>query len=206
MPWDLQYLMILQNLRAATGGAFDQFFDALSKIAIEVLPLFPYLVFWGVSRKWGYRFLLGSYAQYVLSSVVKLTVCAYRPWVRSDQIVPALDSEAEAGGYSFPSGHASSAAVIYGTSALSQKGKRKGLTVLCMILILLTGFSRNYLGVHTPQDVFFGIRIGGGASSVSSSGTVCSCGVSSFCSLVKSRGFSDTGIWKSPPSGLSSAG
>ena len=34
------------------------------------------------------------------------------------------------------------------------------ISVLCVILILLTGFSRNYLGVHTPQDVLVGLTEG----------------------------------------------
>ena len=30
---------------------------------------------------------------------------------------------------------------------------------MCVIFILLMGFSRNFLGVHTPQDVLFGLLI-----------------------------------------------
>ena len=37
-----------------------------------------------------------------------------------------------------------------------QKDKRRWLAVLCGVLIALTGFSRNFLGVHTPQDVLVG--------------------------------------------------
>ena len=33
MPIDLQYLLWLQDLRAATGGIFDEFFIGLSKFA-----------------------------------------------------------------------------------------------------------------------------------------------------------------------------
>ena len=35
--------------------------------------------------------------------------------------------------------------------------KKRWAAVLCIVLILLTGFSRNFLGVHTPQDVIIGI-------------------------------------------------
>ena len=37
-----------------------------------------------------------------------------------------------------------------------QHKKRRWLAVLCGIAIALTGFSRNFLGVHTPQDVIVG--------------------------------------------------
>ena len=34
------------------------------------------------------------------------------------------------------------------------------ISVVCAALILVTGFSRNYLGVHTPQDVAVGLVFG----------------------------------------------
>ena len=34
------------------------------------------------------------------------------------------------------------------------------ISVFCIALILITGFSRNYLGVHTPQDVIVGLTEG----------------------------------------------
>ena len=35
---------------------------------------------------------------------------------------------------------------------------KKLVSVILVLLILVTGFSRNYLGVHTPQDVIVGLR------------------------------------------------
>ena len=157
MPIDLQYLVWLQDLRAATGGIFDEIFNALSKVSVEIMPFLPFLVFWGLSRKWGYRFMLTHMCGELLNGIIKLTVCAYRPWIRSDQIVPAGDSKTAATGYSFPSGHSQSATATYGTAAAATWKKKRWLAVLCVVLILLTGFSRNFLGVHTPQDVIVGI-------------------------------------------------
>lgn len=153
---DIQYLLWLQELRNATGGAFDEFFNALSKFAVDVLPFLPFVVFWGVDKKWGYLFMTNNCIGEVLNGVIKLTVCAYRPWIRSELIEPAGDSKVAATGYSFPSGHTMKATTIYGTTIAWQKDKRRWIAVLCGILILLTGFSRNYLGVHTPQDVVVG--------------------------------------------------
>jgi len=62
-------------------------------------------------------------------------------------------SKVAATGYSFPSGHTMVSTVLYGTIIAWQKDKRRWLAVTCAVLILLTGFSRNFLGVHTPQDV-----------------------------------------------------
>jgi undecaprenyl-diphosphatase len=67
---------------------------------------------------------------------------------------------------SFPSGHAMSAAVVYGTVAylaarLQRRRLSRALTLLiAAVLIVLIAASRLYLGVHYPSDVFAGIIIG----------------------------------------------
>ena len=65
-------------------------------------------------------------------------------------------------GYSFPSGHTMLALAFYGFLIyviwqinLSKKAK-KFLTVLLVIIILLIGLSRIYLGVHYPSDILGG--------------------------------------------------
>lgn len=157
MEIDIQYLLMLQELRNATGGIFDEFFNALSKFAVDVLPFLPFVLFWGVDKKWGYYSLTTQWLGELVNGVIKLTVCAYRPWIRSDLIEPAGDSKTAATGYSFPSGHTKTAGTNYGSIAIWQKDKRKWVSVTCIVLILLTAFSRNFLGVHTPQDVICGL-------------------------------------------------
>ena len=153
---DIQYLLFLQELRVATGGVFDEFFNAISKVAVDIMPFLPFLIFWCVSRKWGYRFLFTLGLGELVNGLVKLTVCAYRPWIRSELIEPAGDSKVAATGYSFPSGHTMSGTSTYGTTFAWQRKKRRYLAVFCAVMIALTGFSRNFLGVHTPQDVIVG--------------------------------------------------
>ncbi len=156
MQLDIQYLLLLQELRNATGGVFDEFFNALSKIAVDVMPMLPFFVYWCVNKKWGYRFLAWYNSGELLNGVIKLTACAYRPWIRSDLIEPAGDSKVAATGYSFPSGHTTNATIHYGGSAVWQWNKRRWVSIICIVLLVLTGFSRNFLGVHTPQDVLVG--------------------------------------------------
>lgn len=153
---DIQYLLFLQELRNASGGVFDEFFNALSKFAVDIMPFLPFVVFWSTDKKWGYRFISTWGLGEIVNGIIKLTVCAYRPWIRSDLIEPAGDSKVAATGYSFPSGHTMVATVTYGTVMVWQKDKRRWLSILCGVLIVLTAFSRNFLGVHTPQDVIVG--------------------------------------------------
>lgn len=154
--FDIQYLLWLQEIRNATGGIFDEFFNGISKIAVDIMPFLPFIIFWCVDKKWGYRFLTTLGVGELVNGVIKLTVCAYRPWIRSELIEPAGDSKVAATGYSFPSGHTMSATCTYGTTFAWQRKKRTYLAVICAVMIALTGFSRNFLGVHTPQDVIVG--------------------------------------------------
>lgn len=156
MALDIQYLLLLQNLRNALGGSLDEIFNGISKIAVDIMPLLPYLIFWAVDKRWGYRFMTTFWGGEVTNGIVKLSVCAYRPWIRSDAIEPAGDSKVAATGYSFPSGHTMCATATYGSVIIWQYQRRRWLSVLCGIMILLTMFSRNFLGVHTPQDVVVG--------------------------------------------------
>jgi undecaprenyl-diphosphatase len=74
----------------------------------------------------------------------------------------------EAGGYSYPSGHAVSAAVLYVTLALVGSRHFKGpayrrmLIALAAATTLLVAASRVYLGVHYPTDVASGTALGAG--------------------------------------------
>jgi hypothetical protein len=61
--------------------------------------------------------------------------------------------------FGVPSGHAQDAAVIWGLMAAHLR-KWWGWLV-ALLLILLIGLSRLYLGVHFPHDVLFGWLIGG---------------------------------------------
>ncbi len=157
MGLDIQYLLVLQKLREATGGVFDEVMNGISKFAVDVLPLLPFVIFWCFSRKWGYRSIITCWFGELLNGIVKLTVCAYRPWIRSDLIEPAGDSKVAASGYSFPSGHTMLGTAVYGTMTVWQWKKNRWISWMCLAFMLLTGFSRNFLGVHTPQDVIVGM-------------------------------------------------
>ena len=65
--------------------------------------------------------------------------------------------------YSFPSGHATRATMLFGWGALALFGRarRWSILVACTLLVWLEAFSRVYLGDHWPTDVAGGILLGG---------------------------------------------
>ena len=156
---DIQYLLFLQEFRNRINDAWTPFMEWVSMFAVTYLILIPVFVYWCIDKKKGLYTLATYYVCIAVNAVVKLTACIYRPWIRDSRVLPAGDSIRTATGYSFPSGHTTTAAPLYGGLAVSawEKKSLRGISVLCVLCALLTGFSRNYLGVHTPQDVFVGI-------------------------------------------------
>ena len=117
------------------------------------------LFLWHTEHKHSARLLLAAVAgNILLNGALKLFFNRPRPTVFAWQ-VHAVSS-------SFPSGHAMSATVCYGTVAylvarLQKHRWAKALTLSgAAILILLICLTRLYLGVHYPSDVIAGIVVG----------------------------------------------
>ena len=159
---DISYLLFLQDFRNSIQDALTPFLENLSFFAVSYLLLLPAFIYWCVNKRKGLFTLAALNICIAINAVIKLTACIYRPWIRDPRIIPAGDAIHTATGYSFPSGHTTTATPVYGGMAIGfwDSKKTKWLSVLCVIAILLTGFSRNYLGVHTPQDVLVGLLLG----------------------------------------------
>ena len=150
---DIGYLLTLQAFRGSTGDALTPLMEAVSFFVVSLLIMIPVFIYWAVDKRRG-LFALVSYALCAAATtLVKLTACVIRPWLRDPRVVPAGKAIDTATGYSFPSGHTAAAGAIYGALAVSAWKRRRWAAVLCLAVLLLTAFSRNYLGVHTPQDV-----------------------------------------------------
>lgn len=89
----------------------------------------------------------------VVNVVLKPLVERVRPYHVNPDIIPLIAYPKD---YSFPSGHA--AAAFAAATALYCFNKKWGSVAL--ILAAVMSFSRLYLGVHYPTDVFIGAAIG----------------------------------------------
>lgn len=128
--------------------------------------LLPFTIFmsfflWYFLRNWlaGFLFGAGTLGSHLFNSVIKELVERERPRILI---------EANAEGYSFPSGHAMTSLVCYGLLAYflmkkitSQKVKIS-IKIAFSLLIFLIGISRYVINVHYLTDVLAGFIIGGG--------------------------------------------
>ena len=157
---DIEILLALQDFRNGPGAFLAGFLSKMTWLgelntAIVILAL----IYWCVSKDFGTYLLMGWSGNRLVNGMLKVTVCAYRPWIRDARVLPYGDSITTATGYSFPSGHTMNAATIFGGGAV-RKDIPRALRPMLGLLVLLVAFSRNYLGVHTPQDVLVGIAAG----------------------------------------------
>ena len=153
---DISYLLFLQELRTATGGLLDSFMSYITTYGEEILTMMLVAgIYWCASKKHGSYILMTWGAGRLLNGFLKVTACIYRPWIRDARVQPIESAKTTATGYSFPSGHTTNATAVYGGVAMN-KNLTRVLRILACLMVFLVGFSRNYLGVHTPQDVLVG--------------------------------------------------
>lgn len=159
---DIQYLLFLQNLREATGGVLNSFFLGITALGEQPFTfLLLAFVYWCVDKRAGQRMALNVSAACTLNQFVKWKCRALRPWIRDERILPVPQALSGAGGYSFPSGHTQRAAAVWGAlGAFCLKEKERLLAGGCFAVLALISFSRNFLGVHTPQDVLAALAAG----------------------------------------------
>lgn len=151
----MDFLHFLAEHRSAFGNVF---FQSVTYLAQElVVILFICWFFWCGRKTLAYKLSLGYFISGLGIQAMKITFRILRPWVIDPKFTPVESAVSGASGYSFPSGHTQSATAFLGTLGLNTKKTR--YRILCAAGILLVAFSRMYLGVHTPKDVFAAMAI-----------------------------------------------
>ena len=151
----MPFLYFLESIR---NPIFDWIFATVTHIGEETFFLaFAIIFFWCVNKRQGYFILITGLVGTVVNQVAKLFFRIPRPWVLDPEFNIIESARAEATGYSFPSGHTQNVAGTFGAIAAHEPKKWK--TAVCVTIIALVGFSRMYLGVHTPLDVVVSLLV-----------------------------------------------
>ena len=163
---DITYLLFLQKIRLALGSVWDVFVLEVSRLG-EGLLTFVLLagIYWCIDKRCGQLMGWNVSLGCLTNQWMKRAFHVDRPWIRDERILPVEASLEEAGGYSFPSGHTSRATANWGALGYSwwKYAKEKTIKILSGIawgVVFFVMFSRNYLGVHTPQDVLAAFVMG----------------------------------------------
>lgn len=153
---DFSVLNFIQNnLRNSFMDKIMPIITSLGNAAFIWIMIGIILLFIKKYRKYGYMIFISLlFCAIVGNLTLKPLVARLRPF----DVKPLIDGLliAKPTDYSFPSGHtmcsfAPAIVIVY-------MNKRAG--ILALILSILIGFSRLYLYVHYPSDVFVGMIIG----------------------------------------------
>lgn len=160
---DISYLLWLQDIRLAAPAPVQGFFAFLgTEVATYCALVLLIAVYWCVDRRRGVLPILSYATSLSLGLLLKSAAACYRPWVRDARIQPEPSAIPFASGYSFPSVHTSTAASVAGGFAWPARARKRWPVVVALAVTCLVAFSRNWLGVHTPQDIVVGFVVGWG--------------------------------------------
>lgn len=148
----MDFLYLLEKIRVP---GLNEFMLAITTLGEETaLLVIALILFWCVDKRRGYYILSVGLLGTIANQFMKLWFRIPRPWVRDPDFTALEQAKEGAGGFSFPSGHTQTAVGVLGGVAVTTR--RRWLCALSVFGALLVGFSRMYLGVHTPADVAVG--------------------------------------------------
>ncbi len=151
LHWGLDVVLAVQS---AAHPALTLLMKVITFCGSEYfyLLIIPFL-YWCVDEKKGMRFGLSAILSGYTNEVLKGLVMQPRPYDLKPE-VGMVHEESSA----FPSGHSQNSVVFFGLLA-DFLPKRLG-RILAVLMPLLIGFSRVYLGAHFPTDVLAGWAAG----------------------------------------------
>ena len=150
----MEFLRFLESIRTPVGDALMSFITLFGE---ETLFMVLALVFfWCIDKRRGYYLLFTGFTGLIGVQILKMSFRIPRPEVLDPNLTIVESAREAATGYSFPSGHTQCASALWG--GMARTAKKRALQIGGVVLALLVGFSRMYLGVHTPLDV--GVSLG----------------------------------------------
>ena len=165
--WEMQLMEWLQAHIGSEGFLF-QLISSLSAFGEQLLLVAVMgFLYWGLNKELGKFLGVNVLVASVWNPLIKNIFLRLRPYFVPGyrvELLRPIEPDADvmdvaAQGYSFPSGHSSSAVALYGSLAAGVR-KRKIFLALAIVLPILVGFSRVAVGAHYPTDVLCGWLLG----------------------------------------------
>ena len=151
LDWGADVVRALEEWRPT----FDSLFLWLTRLGeVEFFFLFLATVYWLVDRDLAVRIAVLLAASTLTNAWLKSGFGQPRPGAHDSTLSPLRDLDT----LGFPSGHAQSAVVIWGSVFLAFR--QRWVRVVCVAALVLVPFSRLYLGVHFPHDLAGGYFVG----------------------------------------------
>ncbi|ONI44687.1 hypothetical protein AN641_06235 [Candidatus Epulonipiscioides gigas] len=153
MKIEIEILQFLESIR----NPFLNMLVETGTFSAEIFFLGSIIVtfYWCINKEFAYKLSFFVLFNALLTSCMKDLVRKPRPFELG--IVKPLRVET-APGYSFPSGHTSTAVSFWGGAYCIIK--KKSVLIFAILMSLIVGFTRIYLGVHFPIDVIGGFLLG----------------------------------------------
>ena len=149
----MEFLYLLESIRMPV---INEFMLLITQLGEETAFLVAALIlFWCIDKYTGYYILSVGFIGTLANQFLKLWFRIPRPWVIDSEFTILEQAREAAAGYSFPSGHTQSAVGTFGAIAYTTRNRL--IKVAAISVASLVAFSRMYIGVHTPLDVFVSV-------------------------------------------------
>lgn len=148
----MKLLYLLESIRMP---GLNELMLAVTQLGEETAFLVAALiVFWCVDKNKGYFVMTVGFFGTIANQFLKLLCRIPRPWVLDPNFTILEQAREAATGFSFPSGHSTSAVGTFG--AIAAGSENRWVKRVCITVCILVPLSRMYVGVHTPYDVLAG--------------------------------------------------
>lgn len=162
--WEVKLIEWCQDLIGS--GFLVQVFSVISALGEELVCIIVLgLLYWGFNKEAGKYIGMNIMSSVVWNPLLKNIFLRRRPYFDTEaiKILKPVEADADiydiaAQGYSFPSGHSTNSATVYGS--IARVINKKWVRVLMVVIPLLVGISRFVLGAHYPTDVLVGWALG----------------------------------------------